>query len=112
MYDFDNWSQDDEDAALRALNDVRYIIVDGDFVGKFSDGTIVKLPLVLKLSMIEELQALHSESIDQFRELLKMFAGEDAAEQLQERNLISVAIMTEKYFRAMRRAQELAFPQS
>jgi hypothetical protein len=111
-YDFDNWSEEAEEAALRALNDVKYVIVEGTFVGRFSDGTIVKIPLSLKLGMIDELQEKFASPVDQFRHLLRTFAGDDVADGLAERSLIPVAIMTEKYFRCLGRAQELAFPES
>lgn len=111
-YDFDNWTEEAEEAALRKLNDVQYIIVGQDFVGRFSDGEIVKIPLSLSLATIDELQQDFDEPTDQFRHLIKTYAGEQVAEGFAQRNLISVAIMTEKYFRALRRAQTLAFPES
>ena len=111
-YDFDNWDQDAEDAALSALNDVKHIIVEGSFVGRFADGTIVKIPLSLSLSMVDELQADFTSQIDQFKNLLRTFGGDELVEHLEKQNLIPVAIMTEKYFRCLGRAQELAFPES
>lgn len=111
-YDFDNWTEEAEEAALRKLNDVQYIIVGTDFVGRFADGEIVKIPLSLSLSVIDELQEQHAEPTEQFRHLIQTYAGDALAAGLNERNLISVAIMTEKYFRALRRAQTLAFPES
>lgn len=111
-YDFDNWTQEAEDDALRALNDVKHIIVEQSFVGRFADGTIVKIPLSLNIGMIDELQAEFSAPLDQFKHLLKTFCGEEVAESLDGRSLIPVAIMTEKYFRCLSRAQELAFPES
>ena len=111
-YDFDNWSQEAEDDALRKLNDVKHIIVEGSFVGRFADGTIVKIPLTLSLATIDELQKDFASPVDQFKHLLKTFAGEDVAADLDKRGIIPVAIMTEKFFRALGRAQELAFPES
>lgn len=111
-YDFDGWTQEDEDKALIALNDVRYIIVEGDFVGKFADGLVVRIPLSLPISIIDELQEQFDTPLEQFRHLLTLFAGEEVAKSLSTRSMIPVAIMTEKFFRAMARAQELAFPQS
>lgn len=111
-YDFDAWTEEDETAALIALNDVKNIIVEGSFVGRFADGTIVKIPLSLTISMIDELQAQFDNPIDQFRHLITTYAGEDLGAQLAERSMIPVSIMTEKYFRCLARAQELAFPES
>ncbi|WP_077223045.1 hypothetical protein [Rathayibacter sp. VKM Ac-2630] len=111
-YDFDSWDQEREDAALRALTDVRYIIVEDKFVGRFTDRHVVKIPLKLTTSTIDELEAKFSTPLDQFRHLLSMFYGEEEAAALADRSLIEVAIMTEKFFRALKRAQELAFPES
>ncbi len=110
-YDFDSWDQDAEDAALRALNDVKHIIVEDSFVGRFSDGLIVKLPLRLKLTMIQDLQRDHDDPIDQFRVLVKTFAGDEVAEKIEDQGMIPTAIIVEKFFRAIARAQELAFPE-
>lgn len=110
--DFDNWNDDSEVAALQQLNETKYIIVEGTFVGRFGDGQIVKLPLKLKAAMVAELQKEIDDPIDQFRHLLTTFAGEDVATAFDEQGLIPSAIMAEKYFRAIGRAQELAFPES
>lgn len=111
-YDFDTWDQDAEDAALAALNDVKYIIVEQDFVGRFSDGTIVRIPLRLNLALVDELQLAHPSQIDQFKSLVQTFGGDDLAAAIDAQGLIAVAILTEKYFRCLARAQELAFPES
>lgn len=111
-YDFDNWDQDTEDAALVALNDVKYIIVEQDFVGRFADNTIVRIPLRLNLALVDELQTEHDSQIDQFKSLVRTFGGDDLAAALDKQGLIAVAIITEKYFRCLGRAQELAFPES
>lgn len=111
-YDFDNWNQETEDAALAALNDVKYIIVEQHFVGRFADGTIVRIPLRLNLALVDELQAKYDSQIDQFKSLVKTFGGDELAASLDTQGLIAVAIITEKYFRCLGRAQELAFPES
>ena len=111
-YDFDNWTQEAEDDALRKLNDVKHIIVEQSFVGRFADGTIVKIPLSLSMATIDELQAEFASPVDQFRHLIKTFSGEEIAASLESRSLIPVAILTEKFFRCLSRAQELAFPES
>ena len=111
-YDFDSWDQDAEDAALVALNDVKHIIVEQDFVGRFADGTIVRIPLRLNLALVDELQAKHNAEIDQFKALVERFGSEELAAALDTQGLIAVAIITEKYFRCLGRAQELAFPES
>lgn len=111
-YDFDNWTQEDEDAALLRINDVKHIIVEDNFVGRFGDGTVVKIPLSLKLDLVDELQADFDTPIEQFRHLIRTFAGEDVATELNNRSMIPVAVLSEKFFRCLARAQELHFPES
>ena len=111
-YDFDSWTQEDEDAALRKINDVKHIIVGGNFVGRFGDGTIVKIPLELKLSTIDELQEKFTSPVDQFSHLIRTYAGEEVADSLKDRSIIPLAILSEKFFRCLARAQEIHFPES
>ncbi len=110
--DFDAWDDEAEVAELEKLNETKYIIVEGQFVGRFGDGQIVKLPLKLKASMVADLNKQFDDPVEQFRHLLVTFAGEEVADAFDEQGLIPSAIMTEKYFRAIGRAQELAFPES
>ncbi|APZ81753.1 hypothetical protein NCPPB3778_13 [Rathayibacter phage NCPPB3778] len=109
-YDFDNWTEEDDDKALKSLTTVQHVIAGDKFIGRFSDGTIVKLPLNFSLETAKELDSLGEDSIAKFQRLLKLFAGEETAEELEKRPLVAVAILTEKYFRAVNRSQELAFP--
>lgn len=111
-YDFDGWTQEKEDAALRRLIDVKCIIVEKSFVARFADGTILKIPLNLSMEMIDELEQKFTTPIEQFRHLLSTFMGEGVAEDLSRQNLVPVGVLVEKYFRALTRAQQLAFPES
>ena len=69
-------------------------------------------PLRLNLALVDELQAKHASQIDQFKSLVQTFGGDALAASLDSQGLIAVAIITEKYFRCLGRAQELAFPES
>lgn len=112
-YDFENWDQEKEDAALRELNDVQHIIVEGSFVGRFSsDKKIVKIPLTITLDAVDELKRDFDDPIDQFKHLVRTFGGDELVAEIETRGIIPVGIMAEKYFRALQRAQELAFPES
>ena len=72
----------------------------------------MRIPLRLNLALVDELQAKHNSEIDQFKALVERFGGEELAAALDTQGLIAVAIITEKYFRCLGRAQELAFPES
>jgi hypothetical protein len=50
--------------------------------------------------------------MEQFKHLVRLFVGDEFADSLPTRSMIPVAILTEKFFRCVKRAQELAFPES
>lgn len=111
-YDFDNWSEDDETKAiLAAVPDVKYIIVERRFIGRFQDGTIVEVPLTLTLDEVDELQAEGAPPIDQFKQVLKKVHGDKSAADFGKRDIVEGAILAEKYFRTLQRVQQAAFPE-
>lgn len=111
-YDFDNWSEDDEtEAILAAVPDVKHIIVERRFIGRLSDGTIVEVPLTLSLDEVDELQAEGAAPVDQFKSILKKVHGEKSATDFGKRDLVEGAILAEKYFRTLQRVQQAAFPE-
>lgn len=111
-YDFDSWSEDDENAAiLAAVPDVKYIIVEKRFIGRLGDGTIIEVPLTLSFDFIDQLQAEHSTPIDQFKAILKEIGGDTLSGDFGKRDLVEGAILAEKYFRVLQRVQSAAFPE-
>ena len=112
-YDFDNWTEEDEDRAiLAAVPEVKYIVVERRFIGRFVDGDIVEVPLTLSLDDVDELQVQHATPVDQFKEILRTLGGDEAAKKFAKHDLIETAIMAEKYFRTLQRVQQAAFPES
>lgn len=112
VYDFDNWTDaDEEKAILAAVPDVAYIIVERRFVGRLADGTIVEAPLTLTLDEVDELQADGAAPVDQFRRILKKVHGEQSAADFGKHDLVEGAILAEKYFRALQKVQQAAFPE-
>lgn len=111
-YDFDNWSEEDEEKAiLEAIPDVKYIIVEKRFVGRLTDGTIIEVPLTLSFDDIEELQAEYASPVDQFKGILLKIGGEAMSSDFGRRDLVEGAILAEKYFRVLQRVQQAAFPE-
>lgn len=111
-YDFDNWSEEDEEKAIAAaVPDVKYIVVEKRFVGRLSDGTIIEVPLTLSFDFIDQLQAEHSTPIDQFKAILKEIGGDALSSDFGKRDLVEGAILAEKYFRVLSRVQQAAFPE-
>jgi len=111
-YDFDNWSEEDEEKAiLAAVPDVRHIIVERRFIGRLSDGTIVEVPLTLTLDEVDELQAEGAPPIDQFKSILKKVHGDASANDFGKRDMVEGAILAEKFFRSLQKIQQAAFPE-
>jgi hypothetical protein len=112
-YDFDNWTEEDEEKALAAaVPDVKHIIVERRFVGRFENGDVVEVPLTLSLDAVDELQSGGQSPVDQFKSLLTTVGGEDVAKQFASHDLVEAAIMAEKFFRTLQRVQQAAFPES
>lgn len=111
-YDFDNWSDEDEEKAIAAaVPDVKHIIVERRFIGRLSDGTIVEAPLTITLDEIDELQGEGAAPVDQFKSILRKVHGEKAATDFGKTDLVEGAILAEKYFRTLQRVQQAAFPE-
>lgn len=112
-YDFDNWSEEDEQKAIEALKpDVRYVIVEKTFVGRFGDGVIVKLPLSISLDDIDRLSADFPNPVDQVKELLRTMGGDDALAQFTSHDLTETVVMAEKFFQVFSRIAGASLPES
>ena len=112
-YDFDSWSEADEAKAIEAIKpEVKYIIVERTFVGRFYDGTIVKASLSLSLADVDELQAEHDNEIDQFRALIRVVGGDENVQALSRQDIADVGAMAAKYFEVIQRIQGATLPES
>lgn len=111
-YDFDGWTEEDESKAIAAIApEVKYIIVERTFVGRFLDGTIVKASLALSLNDVDELQAEHENEIDQFRSLIRVVGGEENVAELSAQDISDVTRMATKYFDVLQRIQGASRPE-
>ena len=112
-YDFDNWDEEAEKAALADLvPDVKHIIVERRFVGRFTDGDIVEIPLTLSLEQVDEIEQKNESTVDQFRGLLRTFGGDDAVAKFNRHDLSETVILAQKFFNALQKVQMAAFPES
>lgn len=112
-YDFDSWSEADEQKAIEAIKpDVKYVVVERSFVGRFHDGTIVKATLKLSLADVDQLQAEHDNEIDQFRSLIQVVGGDENVAALSKQDIADVAAMAAKYFNVIQRIQGATVPES
>lgn len=111
-YDFEGWTEDDEKAAIAALApEVRYIIVEKTFVGRFADGAIVKMPLSISLDDIDQLQAESESPVDQFKALLTKIGGESAARAFSSHDLAETVVMSERFFKIFSRIAQASLPE-
>jgi hypothetical protein len=112
-YDFDSWTEEDEQKAIAALvPDVRYIIVEGDFIGRFVDGTTVRMTLSISLDDVNELTADSADPVDQLTALLRKLAGDAAAAEFTSHNLAETIVMAEKFFKVFTRISQASLPES
>ncbi|MGW9345587.1 hypothetical protein ACWGR3_28960 [Streptomyces albidoflavus] len=111
-YDFDNWTEEAEEKAIAALvPDVRWIIVEQNFIGRFVDGTIVKLPIRLSVDDIDELDAVAASPVDQLKHLLTKIGGADAAKEFTSHDIAEAMVLATKYFTVLRRVAGASLPE-
>lgn len=112
-YDFDSWTEEDEENALAALApEIKHIIVERSFVGRFRDGTIIKLPLDISLDDIDVLSENHDNPVDQIKALLTKIGGDDAAKQFTRQNMADAIAMASKFFAVFARIAGATVPES
>jgi hypothetical protein len=113
VYDFDGWTEEKEAKAIEAIApEIKYIIVERTFVGRFFDGTVVKASLGLSLNDVDQLQAEHDNEIDQFRSLIAVVGGDENVRELSRQDIADVGQMAVKYFGVLERIQGASRPES
>lgn len=111
-YDFDNWDADAEEKAITlATPDVRYIIVETRFIGRFLDGTLLELPLRLSIDDVDELDALEGGPVDQVKHLLTKLGGAKAAKDFTAHNISESMLLAAKYFTILQRISGASLPE-
>lgn len=112
-YDFDAWTEEDEAKAIAALvPEVKHIIVEKNFIGRFPDGAIVKLPLSISLDDIDRLTASYASPVDQVKALLTTMGGEDGAREFSKHDLAETMVMAERFFTVFNRIAGASLPES
>ena len=112
-YDFDNWTEEDESKALAALApDIKHIIVEGSFVGRFPDGVIVKLPLSISLDDIETMTKDTPNPVDQVKNLLRTVATDAEVAEFTKHDMTETIVMAERFFTLFSRIAQAALPES
>ncbi len=112
-YDFDNWTEADEEKAIAALvPEIKHIIVEKSFVGRFPDGAIVKMPLSVTLDDVNALSVAGQSPVDQFTTLLTRVAGKDVASEFTRHDLAETVVMAERFFSVFSRISQASLPES
>lgn len=112
-YDFDSWDEEAEQKALAELApDVKYILVEGSFVGRFTDGSIIKLPLSISIDDIETMTENTPNPVDQIKNLLRDVGGDDAVMEFTKHNMTEAVVLAEKFFTIFTRIAQASFPES
>lgn len=111
-YDFDSWSDEAEEKAIAALvPNIRYIIVERDFIGRFSDGVTVRMPLSISLDDVDALQEESASPVDQFKKLLSSVGGDAVARQFSSHDLVETSVLAEKYFTVLQKVTKASLPE-
>lgn len=112
-YDFDNWTKEDEEKAVAALRpDVRYIIVENRFIGRFVDHSIVEIPFNLSVDDIAELEEVAPDDpIGQLKHLLTKIGGAQVAKEFTAHDIAETMILATKYFDLLTRRASASLPE-
>ena len=102
-YDFDSWTPEAEEAALKAASKasaIRYIIVEQDFVGRFPDGHIIRTPLRVGADLIDKVSELTGDEDPrrQIEFLFEILGQDDDLAYFKTADLLSTMDYAQKYF--------------
>ncbi|WGD38474.1 hypothetical protein [Lysinibacter sp. HNR] len=112
VYDFDSWTEEAEAKAIAGLApDIKYIIVEKNFIGRFVDGTIIELPLNVSLDTINELSETSDSPVDQIKLLLTKIGGAKAAAEFTRQNLAEAMALAVKFFDVFTRISQASLPE-
>lgn len=86
--EFEDWDETRETEALAEVakqTKVRHIIKDNEYWALAPGGTVYKLPLYLSIADFEALSgaSTDTDSLDQVKRILTVFAGDEQAERLE-----------------------------
>lgn len=111
--DFDNWTEDDETKAIAALApQIKHIIVEKNFIGRFEDGTIVRLPLSISVDDLDALTETTENPVDQVKVLLEQVGGKEALADFTRQNLTETIAMADRFFQVFTRIAGASLPES
>lgn len=108
--EFDAWTDEAEEKAIAETatqTRVRHIIKNGEYWALAPGGTIYKLPLFLSIKDFEALAgaADDSQSIEQVKRILTVFAGEDQAKRLESEPMQVAFNLLQDYGATLSRTQ-------
>lgn len=116
--DFDALLADyDEDAEIERLvaeTRVEHVIVEDRFLGRFTDKTLVEVPLRVTVEAIDELQNVEgvNNPVDQLKALLGALGDEATVNALVKRDIAEVAAFAEYYFEVLNKRAKASLPES
>lgn len=100
---FDSFDDTQADTAIHAIaqsSTVKRIIVEQDksFIGRFSDGTRIRIPLRISLDMVNKISEKSDDPVDQLTTLIEGIAGKDEAAKFTAAPVNEAAAMARLYF--------------
>ena len=113
-YDFDAWSDSDEEKAIEAVATsikVPHIIVENSFVGRFPSGEIVTVPLRVPVE-IADVADQETNPVDQLRSILDKLGDKKATETILSQGLLETVAFANSYFLTIQKIAGASLPQS
>ena len=108
---FDSWDETREEAAIHAAAeaaDVKTIIVERTFAGRFPDGQVIRVPLDISVADLDAITAEADNPVDQVKHLFERIGDEQAAEALTKQGLTSAVIFAQRFFEAFQKVAQVA----
>lgn len=103
-YDFDGWDEAAEESAIANLApDVKHIIVEGDFVGRYSNGDTIRLSLSLPLDTILDLESTDGGEIAQFKKLIASIGNDADIATFGRHGFTDSLALATRYFEVLER---------
>lgn len=113
-FNFDQ-SPDELEAEIAKIAEnqtVKYLVCEGNFVAKFPDGHILKVPIKISMKQAYALDEEGTAPLDQMRTLVGMFGTKEDQEYLEEINMLPAIDFIQKYSEVLQRVQGVSLGES
>jgi hypothetical protein len=105
---FDEYDDEQAGKALEAIaasSRVKRIILEKDksFIGRYSDGTRIRIPLRISLSVVNQLTEKSDDPVDQLSGLIETLSGKDEASTFVSQPVNESTALAIQYFKDLQK---------